>query len=338
MNSANVDIVLIRMDKMGDLVVSLPVDEHPAVKGRRLHWFITKGLGALVDQALPKRSYSEFKLGFSPMQFVKMVQWLKSHRPEIVVILHAPWWVSLALWWARVPIRMGRLSQWHSFLFLNHGVRQSRRGSHQHESDYNFDLVEFGFNRLGVKATTGLAQVKKSYLHLVPPNPVGTIEELGLKAHGYRVVHPGMGGSALNWPAEYFVELIQKLASEMEVIITGTKADEKFLSPIRKGVTHPRVQFMVDQLKLGELLDVLSQAHSVVAPSTGVLHLAASLGTPVLGIYSPRSVEHPRRWGPKGPRTHFVVPAVTEEMVSPEIMKTLSPRSVMNDLHQLESQ
>jgi len=59
------------------------------------------------------------------------------------------------------------------------------------------------------------------------------------------------------------------------------------------------VRWLVSELTTAELLDVLAQAKSVVAPSTGVLHLAASLGTPALGLYSPRIVEHPRRWAPK---------------------------------------
>jgi hypothetical protein len=33
------------MDRIGDLVVSLPVDTHPALGDQRLHWFITKNLG-----------------------------------------------------------------------------------------------------------------------------------------------------------------------------------------------------------------------------------------------------------------------------------------------------
>ena len=39
------DTVLIRMDKIGDLVLSLPVDEHPAFGGRPIRWFIARGMG-----------------------------------------------------------------------------------------------------------------------------------------------------------------------------------------------------------------------------------------------------------------------------------------------------
>src|SRR5207253_1090070 len=154
--------------------------------------------------------------------------------------------------------------------------------------------------RLGVRPTPNLQNIKKIYLRLLPPNPQGTIDALQLKARGYRVVHPGMAGSALNWPAENFKILVEKLAGEMPVLITGTKADNKYLQALRPLADHPQVRWMVDQLKPSDLLDLLSQARSVIAPSTGVLHLAAALGTPCVGVNSPRPVEHPRRWGPKG--------------------------------------
>jgi ADP-heptose:LPS heptosyltransferase len=336
MDKRNVDVLLVRMDKIGDLVVSLPVDEHPVLSGQRIHWLITKGLGSVVEQSSPKRHYTEFKRGFSPMEFFRLVAWLRKNRPRTVVLLHNPWWVSMAMWWAEVPERIGRKSQWHS-IFTNLLVKQKRSGADRHESDFNFDLVEWGFNRLGARATHNLPLIKKKYLKLLPPNPFGTVDARGLKSHGYRVVHPGMAGSALNWPQDNFVELIEKLAREMPVLITGTKMDQKYLQGVMKVKDLPNVKWLVDELKFSELLDLLSQARSVIAPSTGVLHLAASLGAPTLGIYSPRKVEHPRRWGPKGAFAEYLVPQVSEaDMFSPDIMREIKPLQVYDSLIELE--
>jgi len=331
------DIVLVRMDKIGDLVVSLPVDEHPVFAGQNVHWFITKGLSFIAEQAAPKRQSVEFKRRFSPLEFIRMTNWLRRNRPQTIVLLHCPWWVSLASWLAGVPERIGRKSQWHGWLFLNVHVKQKRSQADRHESDFNFDLVEFGFNHLGYRRSFNLSFLKKTYLRLIAPNPFGTLEVRGLKTKGYRVVHPGMAGSALNWPQEFFVELIEKLAQDMPVLITGTKMDHKYLQGIVKVKDHPNVRWMVDELKVFELLDLLSQAKSVVAPSTGVLHLAASLGAPVVGIYSPRKVEHPRRWGPRGLfATHLVPPVQDAEMFSPDVMKQITPSLVLQSVLDLE--
>ncbi len=338
MDKRNIDVVLVRMDKIGDLVVSLPVDEHPVFAGQRVHWLVTKGLSFIGEQAAPKRAVTEFRRRFGPGEFFRLVRWFSRNNPRTVVLLHTPWWVSMAAWMAGVPERIGRLSQWHSFLFVNVGVRQSRKASEQHESDYNFDLVEAGFNRLGYRHTSNLKLVKRNYLRLLPPNPFGTVDVRGLRSKEYRVVHPGMGGSALNWPPELFRELIGRLAADSPVVITGTKADHKFLAQIVAVKELPNVKWLVDELKVFELLDLLSQAKSVVAPSTGVLHLAASLGTPVVGIYSPRTVEHPRRWGPKGHLCAVLVPPVKDtDMINPDVMREITPDQVYTTVINLES-
>ncbi len=336
MDKRNVDVVLIRMDKIGDLVVTLPVDRHPVFAGSRVHWFVSRGLGFIAEQAAPKRAVSEFKRGFSPNEFLRMIRWLKKNKPQTVVLFHTPWWVSLAVWLAGVPERIGRKSQWHSFLFYNVGVRQSRKASDRHESDYNFDLVEWGFNRLGCRKTSALPVIKKSFLRLIAPNPFGTIAAYGLKNQEYRVVHPGMAGSALNWPTKNFKELIEALSREMPVVITGTKMDMKFLNQMIEIKDLPGVKWLVDQLKFFDLLDILSQARSVTAPSTGVLHLAASLDVPVVGIYSPKRVEHPRRWGPKGIKTAVLVPDESLAHNS-NVMEEITPDQVIKTIREIET-
>ncbi|MBX3022855.1 MAG: glycosyltransferase family 9 protein [Bdellovibrionales bacterium] len=338
MDSRNVDILLIRMDKLGDLVVSLPVDEHPALAGARLHWFISKGLSFITEQAVPKRQSTEFKRGFSPFEFLRMVRWIQKHSPQTAVLLHNPWWVSAAVWFAGVPERIGRKSQWHSYLFLNVGIRQKRSLADRHESDFNFDIVEWGFNRLGVRSTFNLSGLKRTFLRLMAPNPFGTAEARGLKERGYYIVHPGMAGSALNWPAENFVTLIERLAERRPVLITGTKMDQKYLRAIEKVKGLPNVRWVVDELRASELLDLLSQARAVIAPSTGVLHLSASLGTPTLGIYSPRKVEHPRRWGPKGLYAEYLVPQVADaDNFAADVMREITPEHVLQKLNDLEN-
>lgn len=335
----SVDTVLVRMDRIGDLVVSLAVDEHPALGGQNVHWFITKGLSFVVEQAQPRRNYTEFSRRFSLFEIVRMIKWLKAHRPPQIIFLHAPWWATFAAWFAGVPIRMGRRSQWHSFLFLNLGIRQKRSESEKHESDYNFELVERAFCRLGVRATANFDRLLKSHVVLIPPNPIGTLQTLGLQARKYRVVHPGMSGSALNWPADYYIETIENLSKEGPVVVTGTQTDMKFLNPIKAAISGlPQVRWMIDELDGRKLLDVLSQAQSVIAPSTGVLHLAAALGTPAFGIYSPRKMEHPKRWAPKGAYTRVVHPPASPEIsVGPAVMKEVSVGEVLSKLKDLET-
>jgi len=125
----------------------------------------------------------------------------------------------------------------------------------------------------------------------------------------YSVVHPGMGGSALNWPTDHYHTFISELAAKETVVITGTLADTSYLAPLKESLgSHPRMRWLDGQLNGLELLTLLASARTITAPSTGVLHLAASTGRPTLGIFSPVRVQHPQRWGPQGPKTSVVMP------------------------------
>ncbi len=322
--------VLIRMDKLGDLILSLPCDQHPALKDRDVHWAITKGLEFVVEQAIPKRKYTSFSRRFTPVNFFRFVFWLKTKNPLQVIVLHAPWWVSLACWWAGASVRIGPLSQWHSYLFMNFGVRQKRSLSDRHESDYNYDLIDQGFNLLGLRKAPQLEELKKNHLKLIAPNSEGTLAAHQLQAKNYIVIHPGMGGSAFNWPGSHYVELAKNLSRDHKIIITGTAQDKKYLDPIESELREiPNLKWLVAQLTPHDLMNILAQAKTVVAPSTGVLHLAASLETPVIGIYSPKKQEHPRRWGPKGPFTQVFVPETsTDTQLRADVMEEISPKDI----------
>ena len=119
-----------------------------------------------------------------------------------------------------------------------------------------------------------------------------------------------MMGSALNWSQAQYIEFIQQQIEKNKVVcITGTKDDDAYLTEIRKIYQqHSSVRWLQNQLNLKELIIILSEAEFVVAPSTGVAHLAASVGAVIHGIYSPVQVHHPRRWAPRGPHVVVHVP------------------------------
>ncbi len=295
--------LLVRLDRIGDLVMSLPVDESLSRLGFEPEWWITSGLKFIVENAMPRRHALEVKRKFDLKISLQLYQLLRQKNYAGAIVFHAPWWVNALLWFARVPIRIGVKSQWHSFLFLNRGIRQRRSNAEFSELEYNFSLLEQG---LGFSQD----EIGRQTLQLASHQDQ-TLKKWNLESQKYFVVHPGMSGSALNWPTQNYVQLIDQLLLKQIVVITGTQSDEKFLTEVKNNFSrHPRVKFLDSQLTGDELISVLKNASAVLAPSTGVLHLAASTGTPSFGIYSPVRVQQPKRWGPQGPRTKVFVPVV----------------------------
>lgn len=305
--------VYIRIDRMGDLVLTLPVDEGQP----DIHWFIPTGLGFLLNQSIPERKHTEFSRDFSWPEFKRMVALLRAMKPQRVVIFHAPTWVYFAVRLSGVPERIGRLSQWYSFLLLNKGLRQSRSLGEKHETEYNWELIG---------GTGSMPEPLKLTARSAKP--------LNFPSKMYYVIHPGMGGSAMNWSAANYISLIQTITKKSPVVITGTAADEKYLQPIREALKNKSNVIWVDgKLDTTELMLVLKDAKAVIAPSTGVVHLAASLGAPTIGLYSPIAQERSKRWGPRGDKVKIL--DATETSPIEDSMKTITVDMVLKSIDEL---
>lgn len=301
-------VLLIRLDKIGDLVCSLPADQVLDPSEYDVTWVIQKGLGAVVDLGERPRRYIELDKANSKGSAKILRELLQTLKPDVAISLQGPWWVNFELFKARVPIRSGVKSQWHSFLFLNRGVRQKRSLAVQHELEYNLDLVQ---ETLDIPSTKEF-----HYFEIKRPEASALLGGLGLSEKKYVVVHPGMMGSAQNWPQSEYINLIKRLNQKgHHVAVTGTAQDEPYLDQIKAACAqNPQVTWLQSQLNLQQLVEVLAYAEYVIAPSTGVAHLAAGVGATVKGIYSPITVQHPRRWAPRGPHVEiFMLPEVNAE-------------------------
>ena len=288
--------LFIRLDRMGDLILSLSCDRL-VEQSCQIHWLIPRDLGFICQRARPQRAFKESNIQWSFKNFKTLFSTVREIKPDIAISFHAPWWVHLVLFLARVKIRAGVRSQWHSYLFLNKTMRQKRSQSELHELEYNFQLTEFAF---------GLKEDKKQWLSLELDCEKGE-ESFNLESlpfdlrQNYFVVHPGMGGSALNWPTSHYAELIKKLSKKAPVIITGTSSDQAWLKPIKQSLKDtPGLYWMDGKTKAPDLIKLLRHSKANIGPSTGVIHLSAAMGSPTLGIYSPVKVQRVRRWGPRG--------------------------------------
>jgi heptosyltransferase-1 len=101
------------------------------------------------------------------------------------------------------------------------------------------------------------------------------------------VLLPGAGKREKQWPIERFRELAARLGSR--ALAVWGPGEEELAARIGCRIA-PRTN-------LRELAGILRHAEVVVGGDTGPLHLAAALGTKVVGLYGPTD---PRRNGPYG--------------------------------------
>jgi len=119
------------------------------------------------------------------------------------------------------------------------------------------------------------------------------------------VVHPGSRGSAPNLPYATWRALLEGLAPEIPVVLTGTEEEVQPLMPLPRSPASPgggaerqRVISLAGETDLRSLVGLLAGARVVIASSTGPLHLAAAAGAPVVAPYGLRPAVSATRWRP----------------------------------------
>ena len=124
-------------------------------------------------------------------------------------------------------------------------------------------------------------------------------ERLGLAADGRPVVAlaPGAVGPSKRWPAAYYAELAQRLAAEGTwVWVIGGPGEREIAAQIVRSDRGDIRDLTGPDLRNAIL--ALAAASTAVSNDSGLLHVAAALGTAAVGIFGPTSPWH---WAPLNP-------------------------------------
>jgi len=100
----------------------------------------------------------------------------------------------------------------------------------------------------------------------------------------FAAIHPFSGSARKNWPLENFRELARQLEGDMPVRWCAGPEDPPLEAATR-----------IDDLY--ELARWLARAQMYVGNDSGITHLAAAVGTPVLALFGPTD---PEVWAPRG--------------------------------------
>lgn len=111
-------------------------------------------------------------------------------------------------------------------------------------------------------------------------------------------LHPGGDRAIKIWAPDRFVELARRLAARgpARFVITGGPGDRAVADAVASALSRALpVVNLAGRADLLTLAAVLERSAILVTGDTGPMHLAAAVGTPVVGIFGPSD---PVRWGP----------------------------------------
>lgn len=285
-------ILVVRNDRIGDLVLALPLVQ------------ALKDAGAFVG--VWASDYAAPLLKKDPRVGLLLsgdAPDLKAGAFDTALCLFARGRTAWALWKAGIPERYGPSWRPYSALFNQRLALRRGRGV-EHESELNLAFAR----ALGWE---GAAPAPRLHLGAAAEKAAQAwLRGQGPKGKGPLVVlHPGSKGSAQDWAPERYAALgaALKQAHGARLLITGGPGDEAAVDACQRAL--PGAAVCVGALDLPAFAALLGRADLMAAGSTGPLHLAAAQGVPVLGFYPPRRAMSPLRWAPRGSKRAVLSPA-----------------------------
>lgn len=203
-------------------------------------------------------------------------------------------WVSRAK--LRYGFGRGAIRESAAGVFLNRRVDVDKA---RHVVGWNLELAR------AVDANVQLPSVDFSHYAADPSGKLASLK-------GRIVLLPGAGRPDKQWPK--FGELARRIGPE--ALVAWGPGEHDLALAVGADVAP--------QTTLRELAFLLQHAKVVIGGDTGPLHLAAALGTPVVGIYGPTN---PLRNGPYGQ-----LDSVVESWSTTKSMDTINVDDVLNRL------
>jgi ADP-heptose:LPS heptosyltransferase len=290
-------ILVSRTDKIGDLLLSLPVFQSlkASFPRARITALVSHYAAEVVRDHPAVNRVELYDPGESILGLAGRIRKMKA---DAFVALYPRPRIALAAALAGVRMRVGTAYRWYSFLF-NRRVKVHRSACDRHEAEYNLDLARvLGASRIMERIRLPL---RREHLRFA----ARYLKRAGVKHHEKVVaVHPGHKKSALNWSVKRYAEAVSRMARwrNVRVLLTGSREERPLLSRLSGLVSdlprRKRPIVMAGECGLKELAALYKRCSAFLSGSTGTMHLAASVGTPVVALFCPIPTATPVRWGP----------------------------------------
>ena len=300
--------LVIRTDKIGDVILTLPV-----ITNIRLAYpdaFIGFLAREYTKKILEENPHLSDVIFYDPEAkhkgikgVLRLAKMLKSYNFDASITVFPTFNVALALFLAKIPVRIGVGYRWYSFLF-NKKEYFHRSRVEKHELEYNLDLLKplgVEVKDKNIKIYLGKKDIEFADDFLKKNNINTTKPMIG--------IHPRIAKKGLNWDIGNFAELINSLSNDFSIILFEGKGEEKITEEVlSKTKNKPNV--LKGDADIKQMAAVISKLKVFVSGDTGTMHVAASVGTPTVSLFCPIFVLSPKRWGPWGNKSIAILPEV----------------------------
>jgi heptosyltransferase-2 len=297
-------ILIIRPDRIGDLILATPVfynlragfpKAHIALLIKEQNRDLVNGNPHLDELITIKRG------GLAAVFRSRITSRLKAAGFDLAVVLYPSLWSCLLAFLAGIPYRVGYDFHGSGFL-LTLKLPYAYEENIEHEVDVNLNLL---------KAISIIPQKKQLEISIDSKAEERVARFLELKGvlpqDRMAVVHPGAYEEYIRWKVSGFAQVADFLIEDfkMRVIILAGPKEEKLAERMTSLMKNKPVA--ATGLGLGETIALIKRAKIFIGNSTGPMHIAAALKIPVVAIFGSRHpLDNFRKWGPYGVKSIVV--------------------------------
>jgi len=316
-------IAIVRTDGLGDMILTLPVCQ--ALKEINSNFQITLLASSYTAPILENYPFIDNVI-FVDKSINSICKIFRENKFDIVFFPRPKFEESLAAFVSLIKYRVGSGYRWYSFLY-NKKVFEHRKDAKFNEAEYNLHLVEHLFNlKLELKPTK-LNATEEAFQTL--KKKINNIY-FDIEKENYLVIHPGSKASAKDWSPVNFGYLASEINKEINVkiVITGVAGEFELCNKVNSVCTE--AFNLCGKLSLAETIALISKAKLFISNSTGVLHIAAALGIPVIGLYPNTPHISSKRWGPLTEKSTIISPPQNSSSEYNDDMSQITVQTVLD--------
>ena len=135
--------------------------------------------------------------------------------------------------------------------------------------------------------------------------------------------HVGAGKVPNRWPADRFANIIDAVVGNLgyDAILICGPMDEGPVEAVFSAL-HVDVQRVVNE-SIRTVASCLSRVDFLVSNDTGIMHVGAAVGIPVLSLFGPTD---PQQWAPVGPRHRCIKSRTSDiaDITAEEVLKHIT--------------
>jgi heptosyltransferase II len=224
---------------------------------------------------------------------------LKKEGFDIAILFQNAFEAALISYLAGIPRRGGYNTDARGVL-LTHAVRVDGEVRKGHQVDYYREMVK----GLGLESLPAIPFLEASPGHKEEAGRI--LDSFGL-AEEERIMGLGPGatfGPAKQWFPERFAALADRFSrdGDVRILVFGSRADMPTASLLVRKAQSPMID-LTGQTSLRQVIGLIARCRLFVSNDSGLMHVAAALGVPVLAIFGSTDAV---RTGPLGKKCRVV--------------------------------